>query len=191
MIKCVDMFKCIDKLLKVGDWLERNLTSSPTMRNFRCQAEVRICHTSSSKLTKTSRLTAVNQPIVSSVLSSDSGLSSIRVESEPELRTDSEIAEIKAELIAEAETGNMPEGPPGTRVIYHYQREKFVVKISSQLPTFSDFLEKFHAPSCAPDLRFFFKAKNENWLELNDASTSPLPVENQLVEVRILEKLLS
>lgn len=171
--------------------MERNLTSSPTIRNFRCQAEVRICHTSSSKCAKTGRLVAVNQPVGSSVLSSDSGLSSIRIESESELRTDSEIAEIKAELIAEADKRTIPEMNTGTRVIYHYQREKFVVKISTKSPTFADFLEKFHAPNSVPHLRFFFKAKKENWLELNDASTSLLPVENQLVEVRILEKILS
>ena len=178
---------------KVGDWLERNHTSSPTTRhlsaNGTClQAEVRVLTSLPTQAKVQPTVSSQIRPqinIGSSVLSSDSGLSSTRIESEA---TDSEILEmngLKRLLIQDIEHDN-----EFTKIIYHYQKEKFVVRVAGRNPTLAQFRIKFHDQQYCGSLRFFFKTSKEKWLEISDDSNS-LPVENQLVEARILKNQLA
>lgn len=128
--------------------------------------------------------------IGSSVLSSDSGLSSTRIESEA---TDSEIIEmngVKRLLIQDIENG--PTTANFTKIIYHYQKEKFIVRVDgTRTPTLAQFRSKFHDQQSGSNLRFLFKtSKTDKWLEISN-DTICLPVENQLVEARIIKNQLA
>ena len=123
--------------------------------------------------------------IGSSVLSSDSGLSSIRIESEV---TDSEILEfngLKKLLIDDIEKAEHN----FTKVIYHYNKEKFIVRVVGKNPTLGQFLMKFHDYKISGKFDFIFKTTNDEWVEINDENQF-LPIKNQLVEVRIVESPL-
>lgn len=194
---------------KVGDWLERNHNSSPTLRKLTEQstcleAEVRVLSTMP-KSTAVSTTSGAHRPqpnmsshharpsgnaIGSSVLSSDSGLSSIRIESEV---TDSEIIEmagVKRLLIEDIEKGDHAHADHAvasfTRVIYNYQSEKFIVRVDGTEPTLGAFRTRFHEQQPTHALRFFFKQpKTDKWHEMTHDGAK-LPVENELVQAKVV-----
>ena len=124
--------------------------------------------------------------IGSSVLSSDSGLSSIRIESEV---TDSEIIEmagVKRLLIEDIEKDSDHKVADFTRVIYNYGSEKFIVRVEGKEPTLAEFRTRFHHPHTPRALRFFFKQpKTDEWDEMTHDGAK-LPVENEIVQAKVV-----
>lgn len=116
--------------------------------------------------------------IGNSLISSDSGLSSTRIDTESEV-AESEVLEmngLKKRLIEETE------GLFSTKLLYHYNDEKFIVRVPGRPPTLQTFRSKMHLHG---DFRYFFKNHDDFWIEITD-ETEPLPVVNETVEAKII-----
>ena len=113
-----------------------------------------------------------------SLISSDSGLSSTRIDTESEV-AESEVLEmngLKKRLIEETE------GALTTRLLYHYNDEKFIVRVPGRPPTLQTFRAKIHLRG---QFRYFFKNADDFWVEITDG-TEPLPVRNETVEAKVI-----
>jgi len=116
--------------------------------------------------------------IGNSLISSDSGLSSTRIDTESEI-AESEVLEmngLKQRLIEETE------GLLSTKLLYHYNGEKFIVRVPGRPPTLQTFRPQMHLQG---QFRYFFKNQDDFWIEITD-ETEPLPVVNETVEAKVI-----
>ena len=121
----------------------------------------------------------------SSVLSSDSGLDSLKVDHRTCENSD-EINAIKRRLISDLESQQekMPNQPQKqTKVIYHYKNETFVIRIEEA--TLAHLMKKFHDQKIAKESKFFIKQKDGAWAEQTYLHQK-LATENDLVEARVV-----
>ena len=112
------------------------------------------------------------------LISSDSGLSSTRIESESEM-AESEILEIdglKQRLIEETD------GSLSTNLLYEYDEEKYIVKCPGRSPTLASFRGRIHLRGM---FRFFFKNEEAIWVEITDL-TEPVPVLGDTVHAKVI-----
>ena len=115
------------------------------------------------------------------LISSDSGLSSTRIESESEM-AESEILEIdglKQRLIEETD------GSLSTNLLYEYDEEKYIVKCPGRSPTLASFRGRIHLRGM---FRFFFKNEEAIWVEITDL-TEPVPVLGDTVHAKVIATL--
>ena len=115
-------------------------------------------------------------------LSSDSGLSSIRVDGAESDVAESELVELnglKQRLIEETE------GPVSTKLLYHFNGEKFIVRVPGRPPTLAAMRNKMH---CRGDYRFFVRAADAAWVEVTDASEPIYVSSNNSAEAKVIER---
>ena len=116
---------------------------------------------------------------IQTLLSSDSGLSSTRIESESEM-AESEMLEIdglKQRLIEETD------GSLSTNLLYEYDEEKYIVKCPGRSPTLASFRGRIHLRGI---YRFFFKNEEAIWVEITDP-TEPVPVLGDTVHAKVIQ----
>ena len=127
---------------------------------------------------------APNRHVGSSVLSSDSGLDSLKVDHRAtsyEIGNSDEINAIKRRLISDLESQKPIKKP--TKVIYHYKKETFVIRIEEA--TLANLMKKFHDQKIAKESKFFIKQKSGVWAE-ETCLHRKIAVENDLVEARVV-----
>ena len=83
---------------------------------------------------------------------------------------------LKQRLIEETE------GLLSTKLLYHYNGEKFIVRVPGRPPTLQTFRPQMHLQG---QFRYFFKNHDDFWMEITD-ETEPLPVVNETVEAKII-----
>ena len=185
-------FQNIKLRIKVGDWLERNHTSSPqldimTKRVSIVKRDPKAAVAAHQPKQHGHSRPAPNRHVGSSVLSSDSGLDSLKVDHGPgatsydQIGNSEEINAIKRRLISDLESQRPIKKP--TKVIYHYKKETFVIRIEEA--TLDHLMKKFHDQKIAKESKFFIKQKSGAWAE----QTCPhrrIAVENDLVEARVV-----
>ena len=157
---------------KVCDWLHNN-TTTVTIPVY-AFSNTGISETSSSyEYTNYSKNdTGLPQ------ISSDSGLSSIRIDTEAEIE-DAELNAVKQRLIEETE------GDVTTKMLYHFRGEKFIVRVPGRSPTLLSLRQKMH---CQGDFRFFVRAEDDAWVEVTD-DAEPIFCNGKLAEAKIVDRI--
>lgn len=112
------------------------------------------------------------------LMSSDSGLSSIRIDTEVEM--DDVIEDVKARLIEETE------GELTTKLLYHFNGEKFIVRVPGRPPTLLSLRQKMH---CRGDYRFFIKSEDEAWVEVTDDNEPIYAKHGKVAEAKIVDRI--
>ena len=111
-------------------------------------------------------------------LSSDSGLSSIRIDTESEI-AESEMIELnglKQRLIEETE------GKICTKLLYHFKNEKFIVRVPGRPPTLGSFKQKMH---CQGKFRYFIRSDENAWVEITE-DNEPIHVMENFAEAKVI-----
>ena len=194
--KSLKNLKKVDVDSKVGDWLASSAaakaeaksktgmpSTSANSSRIRCE-DVTIpvyAYGSNGILSETASTyeyiqyrDAVGQPI-----SSDSGLSSIRIESESEV-AESEMIELnglKQRLIEETEGKIIT-----TKLLYHFKNEKFIVRVPGRPPTLGSFKQKMHSKG---NFRFFIRSEENAWVEITE-DNEPIHVINNFAEAKVI-----
>jgi len=108
------------------------------------------------------------------------GLSSTRIDDHFGVEDAHELKGIKERLIQETE------GTVETKLLYHFNDEKFVIRVPGRPPILSAFRQKFHQSSGS--YRFYFKYADASWVEITE-NNEPLPVIDEIVEARVMDVL--
>ena len=113
------------------------------------------------------------------LMSSDSGLSSIRIDTEVEL--DDVIEDVKQRLIEETE------GDITTKLLYDFKGEKFIVRVPGRPPTLLSLRQKMH---CQGDYRFFVRSEDDAWVEITDDNEPLYPGgSGKIAEAKIVDRI--
>jgi len=174
---------------KVGEWLTQN---QPTQKQKKSRPSMRFNTGSGSSRGGTGSAYASNsksireRTIGRSAVSIDSGLSS-RLDSEIELNG------VKSRLVQEIE------GTVNTTLVYHFENEKYKIKVPGRPPTLASFRSRFHMASTNGIFRYFFKSRDEDdsspsWIEITDPN-EPLPTvkngannqDETIVEAKVIQ----
>ena len=190
--------KKVDLELKVGDWLAssaaakaeaksrdksnpRDKSTNVTNGRVRCD-DVTIpvyAYGSNGILSETASTYEYVQYREGQPISSDSGLSSIRIESESEV-AESEMIELnglKQRLIEETEGKIIT-----TKLLYHFKNEKFIVRVPGRPPTLGSFKQKMHSKG---NFRFFIRSEENAWVEITE-DNEPIHVINNFAEAKVI-----
>jgi len=177
---------------KVGDWLANQKSLRPK-REPKRQLEIPIYAYGSNGISETNstyEYIQYHHPLEGAggvgvePLSTDSGLSSIRVEeSADEVAADGDVHDVhelnglKQRLIEETE------GEICTKILYHFENEKFVIRVPGWPPTLSTFQQSMH---CHGDYRYFVRQR-EAWVEVTERN-EPVYAVNGQAEVKVISK---
>lgn len=172
---------------KVGNWLATGLNEDhEKVKKSKSKSKPRQPHSHSFNYGTNSGHDHPNNPRLNtthgnpqSILSVDSGLSSIR-RVDQEDNDAVEMRGIKDRLIQETE------GLVSTRGLYHFNGEKYKVKVPGRPPTLAAFRQKYHDANAVDTVRFFFKTEDTTWMEISNLS-DPLPMIHDLVEAKVHE----
>ena len=183
---------------KVGDWLANQKAIRPK-REPKRQLDIPVYAYGSNGISETNstyEYIQFHDPLGGAIggsagggvepLSTDSGLSSIRVEeSADEERNlaadDSDVQELnglKRRLIEETE------GEICTKILYHFENEKFVIRVPGWPPTLASFQQSMH---CHGDYRYFVRQR-EAWVEVTERN-EPVYAVNGQAEVKVISKV--
>lgn len=169
---------------KVGEWLTQNQpTQKPKKtRPLRFNTGSRTGSTSNAYQSNSKSIR--ERTIGRSAVSIDSGLSSTRLDSEIELNG------VKSRLVQEIE------GTVNTTLVYHFENEKYKIKVPGRPPTLASFQSRFHMTSSGV-FRYFFKSRDEDsvsWIEITDPH-EPLPTvknganhDETIVEAKVIQE---
>jgi len=176
---------------KVGDWLANQKSIRPK-REPKRQLDIPVYAYGSNGISETNstyEYIQFHDPPGGAVggiepLSTDSGLSSIRVEESADeiaAADDFDVQELnglKQRLIEETE------GEICTKILYHFENEKFVIRVPGWPPTLASFQQSMH---CHGDYRYFVRQR-EAWVEVTERN-EPVYAVNGQAEVKVISKV--